>query len=526
MEELKRIIAEQSKRIKELEEYLNRPQIKSKLPEKIQNIIDLSYKTKYSKTQQFLNEYWKIEASFDNDDIVNQKILQARLRHGTEKRGKYIDMYFYNKVESEESIYKYLDQVYIQEDKAFKIHISFGYVTENKVTGEVKLFAPTNQYFFDRPLVVKRRQDMENVKERINRESIVSKITQQFPDTQTRLLGVYAMGVKLIHLDFPIGAKITLPDFIKKSRFINELEGIESNLCFWACMALAHGCKKDSYIKKMKELFNIYYRDTKDIKNYTGFDFINELDKYELFDTTHAINVVNYDEDTSISYIRKSNLNDERTPIYLNLYLNHFSYITNLTKLTKLYLCSRCSHKFRDNQDLQRHIETCTLEQIDTFNKFPKIWQKKRNFIVELADYFEVEQDFKYDYLVTFDLESLLIKINEKNEVNKENEKINEKKLKFITEHVPVSTSVATNVPGFCDKERFILSDNPKELTKLLFEHFDKIAEKARELMLVKMLPLIKKIDKHYSEQQIKKYYREIEEYCSSIPIVGFNSGF
>src|SRR5271165_7515215 len=147
MEELKRIIAEQSKGIRELEEYLNRPQIKSKLPEKIQNIIDLSYKTKYSKTRQFLNEYWKIEASFNNDDIVNQKILQARLRHGPEKLGKYIDMYFYNKVESEESIYKYLDQVYMKEDKAFKIHVSFGYVTENTVTGNIKLFAPTTNIF-------------------------------------------------------------------------------------------------------------------------------------------------------------------------------------------------------------------------------------------------------------------------------------------------------------------------------------------------------------------------------------------
>ena len=73
-------------------------------------------------------------------------------------------MYFYNKVESEESIYKYLDQVYMKEDKAFKIHVSFGYVTENKVTGEVKLFTPTNQYFFDRPLIVKQRQDKDNVK--------------------------------------------------------------------------------------------------------------------------------------------------------------------------------------------------------------------------------------------------------------------------------------------------------------------------------------------------------------------------
>src|SRR5271155_4160613 len=148
MEKLKQIIAEQSKRIRELEEHLSQSQIKPTLPEKIQNIINLSTKTKYSKTQQFLNDYWKFEASFSNDDIVNQKILRARLHHGTEKLGKFIDMYFYNKVESEENFYKYLDQVYMKEDKAFKIHISFGYVTENIVTGEIKLLTPTNQYFF------------------------------------------------------------------------------------------------------------------------------------------------------------------------------------------------------------------------------------------------------------------------------------------------------------------------------------------------------------------------------------------
>ena len=310
MEELKQIIAEQSKRIRELEEHLSQSQIKPPLPERIQNIINLSMKTKYSKKPQFLSRYWKMEASFYNDDIVNQKILEARLRHGVEKVGKHIHMYYFNNVESEESIYEYLDQVYMKEDKAFKIHISFGYVSENITSGEVKLFAPTHQYFFDHPLVVKQKQDINTIKEKINRESIIHKISRQFPDTQTRLLGVYAMGVKLIRLDFPIGAKRTLPDFIKKSRFINALEGVEGNLCFWACMALAHGCKKDSYIKKMKELFKSYYNGTKDINNYAGFDFVNELDKYELINTAHAINVVNYDEDNSISYIRKSNFND------------------------------------------------------------------------------------------------------------------------------------------------------------------------------------------------------------------------
>ena len=66
--------------------------------------------------------------------------------------------------------------------------------------------------------------------------------------------------------------------------------------------------------------------------------------------------------------------------------------------------------KLRDNSDMQRHFDTCMLEQTDVFNKFPKLWEKSRNLIVELSDYYEVDVDFKYDYLITFDLESIIKK--------------------------------------------------------------------------------------------------------------------
>ena len=59
-----KIIAEQSRRILELEEYLNKPQVKRKLPTKIQKIIDLSTRTKYSKTPfKKRDDYWILESS-------------------------------------------------------------------------------------------------------------------------------------------------------------------------------------------------------------------------------------------------------------------------------------------------------------------------------------------------------------------------------------------------------------------------------------------------------------------------------
>ena len=78
-----------------------------------------------------------------------------------------------------------------------------------------------------------------------------------------------------------------------------------------------------------------------------------------------------------------------------------------------MYICNRCGAHFQNNTKLERHIDTCNLEQMDTFVKYPEVYEKKRNDIVELCDWFEVECDYKYDYLITFDFESILEKITE-----------------------------------------------------------------------------------------------------------------
>ena len=86
----------------------------------------------------------------------------------------------------------------------------------------------------------------------------------------------------------------------------------------------------------------------------------------------------------------------------MNLYLDHFSYITDLIKLAKAYLCNRCSRKFHNNSKLQRHVDTCQLKQADVFVKYPQIYQKKRNDIFKHCEWFELDCDYKHDYLIAF----------------------------------------------------------------------------------------------------------------------------
>ena len=166
--------------------------------------------------------------------------------------------------------------------------------------------------------------------------------------------------------------KLSYRNILKTCKNIIGLENVDNNLCFWACLALAEGCRRDRYISKAKELYNSFYR-SNPLENYEGFDFINELDEYETFNTKYAINIISYYEDGSVEYIRRSKFNPDRVAIYLNLYLDHFSYIPNFEKLAKKYICSRCSAKFQRNEHLERHMDTCKLEQEDTFVKYPQI---------------------------------------------------------------------------------------------------------------------------------------------------------
>jgi hypothetical protein len=96
-----------------------------------------------------------------------------------------------------------------------------------------------------------------------------------------------------------------------------------------------------------------------------------------------------------------------------------------------MYICNGCGAKCRDNTNLMKYIEKCTLKQQDTFEKYPKVYEKKRNEIVDLCDYFDKDDSiFTPDYMIAFDEESMLQKINE-----------TRTKLKFVEKHVPISVS-------------------------------------------------------------------------------------
>ena len=329
--------------------------------------------------------------------------------------------------------------------------------------------------------------------------------------SSTILIGIYAMGVRVVPLNHMIGANIQLPNYITESTSIISLLNVEYNMCFWGCVALMNGSGRDKYQKAMKNEFKKFYDNKVAIESYKGFDLTTELPKFEE-NYKYAINVVEYkineENERSVKFYIRSKYHD-REQKYLNIYNNHLSYISKINALQGKHACPKCGYSADKKAYLDRHA--CSTDTKDYFvDRNKSIWQVKRNEIIELCDYYEVEDEdlYKYDYLVTYDLESILVKTNN----------VVSDKLTFNTEHKPVSCSIASNIPGY-EETICIISTNANELPVKMFEHFTKLQVKAYELMK-------QKLEKLYSKITDKKDLSKLDEYASSLPIVGFNSSF
>ena len=473
------------------------------------------------------DKFWVINKPTDPTQLeeINQMIEEERKKYGESSGNKSFQMIFNNNITCYKDIIYTLTDLYKQMPTMFRILFSFGVIQESHNTDKdtkkenytYSTFRPgKNNFFLERNEIIKNKQDFNHkVLFECTEKNIIEKLCDAVPDSQTRLIGVYAIGMKVTLLDFPIGSQIKLPNYIKKSKSIVSLEGIPFNLCFFGGIAIANGARYDRYLSKAKELFKNYYGDKKALETYPGFDFHKELDKYEKFNTKYAINILNYNEDKTANVVRHSPFNDDkdRKKIYINLYMDHFSYISNLTKLIKKYICETCGRKFKNDYDLVKHQEICSTEQIDVFAKYPQIYEPRRNTIKELAEWFGVEIDYKYDYLITYDLESLLYKVEEKHG----------EKTKITHKHAPISVSVYDNIYS---QEYWYSNTDPKRIVYRLFKQLDRLCEKASKLMLKKMKPLTDVINNYYHKKRRDRYLKQIEDYCSSVPIIGFNSGF
>lgn len=176
--------------------------------------------------------------------------------------------------------------------------------------------------------------------------------------------------------------------------------------------------------------------------------------------------------------------------IYLNVFDKHLSYITDFGRYSSKFKCARCDRLFNRINKMKTHLRICSNV---TKLKFPGgIYRAPSTIYEDLADFdinVPVEDQF-FEQFAVFDFEALL----------KDSPQQTSEKLKWTTEHVPISVSVCSSVPEF-ELPRCFVSPDVDVLMEEMVKYLDEIASASQALAHRKWVRVITAL-----EQKIEKW--------------------
>ena len=286
-------------------------------------------------------------------------------------------------------------------------------------TEEFKYFyCSTNNLLFQHAVTINNFKDLTDFMNKIINLDLPTNYYLKKPSSGWVLAGLTNVQIQVYHLpNILIGNNSkNLSDYIKNSRCIITLthkRGIpnKDNKCFFRCLALHRGHHKNQLEIYTNDLITA-------VENHTGYSFkdgvlINHIPTLEVFFEV-AVNIYSLQEDGSCEVVYLSQLSYKA--MYINLYENHFSYISKINSYSKRYQCMMCESIFNLPENLKRHTDTCCTE-IQEFYKGGKLrpaetlfdWLEKEGINVP-------EQDRYYKYFSVFDFEAVLEKKRRKHQ--------------------------------------------------------------------------------------------------------------
>jgi hypothetical protein len=406
--------------------------------------------------QKVYTEYWSAIRSYRHDQGDVQQVHNRRLTSADTKD-----------VESE------LWKIFGVQKHAFKINFSYGLILRHNDTGELRYFhaCQNNARLLDMPWLVRNEDDFKNLLEKIRQYDILEYARQQRPDTKWMVYIVSNMSVYINAVaDHPIGSPVILPDYIRKNKAILGLitenrsqKPYDDKLCLFRCIALALGYTERNFKKMVDRLVSQYPKGKDGVT-------LGELSKLEkLFKV--QINVWKLDEDGTTELVQRSASNHDII-CNVNLYQDHFSYITNLGKYCKSYHCSTCDKLWKDAGMYHRHQATCSIgikHQYSggTYQTPLTIWEELDEAGIKVEDRF-------FPYRATFDIETYF---------TKENLPRNTDKVDWVAQHNLLSISVASNVPDYEEPVCFVTDGDSQTVVDDFISHLEAISETSYNIL-------------------------------------------
>ena len=370
-----------------------------------------------------------------------------------------------------------LGELFDEQTTAFKVNLSFGFILKQKVTGRLRYYHSSSNCcgrYMEEPALITNRADFESFQERIQESDILQWAIAQRPNSDW----VCEMATNVTFflnriVQHPIGCvDVVLPDYVKNNKAIVGLvkdhhrnATYNDNLCLFRCLALHLG----------REVAALYAEYT----NTPVHAFVGvTLDDLHKVESKFETNVVVYqlieiaNGKTMAELVRRSTGHYTET-MYVNLHETHYSYIRDINMYCHSWRCRNCEQALWKNpKDLHRHERTCT-EGIKRVYK-GGVYRPPASIFERLDDEgIVVEKMLRYyPYRATFDFESYF---------SDERLPANSDKLQWSARHIPLSVSVASNVPGHVAPCCFITDGDSDKLVADMMRHLHTISEAAYE---------------------------------------------
>ena len=440
------------------------------------------------------------------------------------------------------------DQLFLlfdQQTTAFKVNVSFGFVLREKENDRLRYYHSSNNCcgrYLEEPALITNRGDFDRFLARIQESDILQWAIAQRPNSDWVCEHVTNATFFLNRIvQHPIGCvDVVLPDYVKRNKAIvglvkdnNRKSTFNDNICLFRCLALHLG----------REAAALYAEYT----NTPVHAFVGvTLDDLHKVESKFETNVVVYqlvptgNEKTMAELVRRSTGHYPET-MYVNLHETHYSYIRDINMYCHYWRCRNCEQAlWKTPYDLHRHERTCT-EGIKRVYK-GGVYRPPSSVFERLDDEGIVVSDYLryYPYRATFDFECYF---------DGENIPTNTDHVEWIARHVPLSVSVASNVPGYEPAQCYITDGDSDKLVEEMMNNLIAMSDTAYDALLPSYVDVLADLDarKHAWEEETKEAEEEDEEeeaengkktvnpyktlenqlqvWLHQLPVVGFNSG-
>ena len=430
------------------------------------------------------------------------------------------------------------DQLFLlfdQQTTAFKVNVSFGFVLREKENDRLRYYHSSNNCcgrYLEEPALITNRDDFDRFLARIQESDILQWAVAQRPNSDwvCELVTNATFFVNKI-VKHPIGCVgVTLPTYVKNNKSIIGLEtdshGVIyiDNLCLFRCLGLHLG----------REAAALYaeYTDTS-VHDFAGVT-LDDLHKVESkFETNVVVyQLVKIDNGkTMAELVRRSPAQYQET-MYVNLHESHYSYIQDIGKYCHSYRCRKCGDSlWKRPWELHRHEITCEAGVRHVYNG--GVYHPPPSVFERLDDEgIVVEKMLRYyPYRATFDFECYF---------SDERLPVNSDKLQWSARHVPLSVSVASNVPGYEPAQCYVTDGDSDKLVADMMDHLTAISDAAYESLLPLYADVLEELktrkeawDEEEEEEEngkktvnpCKTLEKQLQTWLRQLPVIGFNSG-